>query len=273
MIKPRLTMKNNISRAWKNRNDLAISRFSRGPKTKQRGQGPRCRDVICLTDQYLRTSGAGIGAGIVIDGRLLRGATGTAGEIGHTTLDERGILCYCGNRGCLETMASATWTVDWVKKQLAQGASSWLRELWEADPDALRGETLVAAALQRDPLAGRAFDRVGRSLGLAIAAVAHLLGITRGIIGGRFARFGPVEQQVPVRVRPHIDEAGRAGVGECRPRDRATGSGRGLRTAASITSATSASGAPRTTALPGPSINTKRMSPAWAFLSTRMWCR
>ena len=54
----------------------------------------------CSNFAYIKAA-TGIGAGIVIDGRLLRGASGTAGEIGHTTLDESGPLCYCGNRGCL----------------------------------------------------------------------------------------------------------------------------------------------------------------------------
>src|SRR5437870_7951494 len=58
----------------------------------------------CSNFAYIKAA-TGIGAGIVLDGRLLRGASGTAGEIGHTTLDEEGALCYCGNRGCLETVA------------------------------------------------------------------------------------------------------------------------------------------------------------------------
>ena len=67
-------------------------------------------------------------------------------------------------------------------------------ELYAADPEAIQGETLVVAALQGDPLARRAFDRVGRSLGQAIAAVVHLLGLTRVVIGGRFARAWEVFQ-------------------------------------------------------------------------------
>ena len=115
-------------------------------------------------------------------------------EIGHITVEPDGQKCHCGNRGCLETLASAFWTVAWVKEQLAQGAPSWLQDLYVTDPDAIRGETLVAAALNRDPLALRAFDRVGRSLGQAIAAVVHLLGLSRVIIGGRFARAWEVFQ-------------------------------------------------------------------------------
>jgi glucokinase len=140
------------------------------------------------------TLGTGVGGGLILNNRLWLGAEGSAGEIGHLTVDPEGRRCHCGNRGCLETMASASWTVAWVKEQLAQGASSWLRELYEADPEAISGQTLVTAALQRDPLARRAFDRVGHSLGQAIAGVVHLLGLSRVVIGGRFARAWEVFQ-------------------------------------------------------------------------------
>jgi glucokinase len=140
------------------------------------------------------TLGTGVGGGLILNGQVWAGTQGTAGEIGHMTVDPEGNKCHCGNRGCLETMASASWTVTWVKEQLAQGASSWLRELYETDPDAIEGQTLVVAAQQADPLARRAFDRVGRSLGQAIASVVHLLGISRVVIGGRFARAWEVFQ-------------------------------------------------------------------------------
>jgi glucokinase len=143
-----------------------------------------------------------VGGGLILNGRLWSGAEGTSGEIGHMTVDPEGQKCHCGSRGCLETMASAFWTVAWVKEQLAQGASSWLRELYEADPDAIEGQTLVVAALQSDPLVRRAFDRVGRSLGQAIAAAVHLLGLTRVVIGGRFARAWEVFQ-APLQAELH----------------------------------------------------------------------
>ncbi|MHB9075449.1 MAG: ROK family protein [Desulfobaccales bacterium] len=140
------------------------------------------------------TLGTGVGGGLILNGQVWAGTQGTAGEIGHMTVDPEGRRCHCGNRGCLETLASGFWTVTWVKEQLAQGASSWLRELYEADPDAIEGQTLVVAAQQADPLARKAFDRVGRSLGQAIASVVHLLGISRVVIGGRFARAWEVFQ-------------------------------------------------------------------------------
>jgi glucokinase len=134
------------------------------------------------------TLGTGVGGGLILRGRLWPGSNGTTGEIGHITVDPEGRRCNCGNRGCLETVAAGAWAVVWVKEQLAQGAASWLQELYLQDPEALQGEALVAAARQGDPLARRAFDRVGKGLGQAIATVVHLLGITRVVIGGRFAQ-------------------------------------------------------------------------------------
>jgi len=134
------------------------------------------------------TLGTGVGGGLILNGRLWQGTAGTSGEVGHMTIDPAGKRCHCGNRGCLETHASGAWAVEWVKEQLAEGASSWLRELWETDPDALVGQTLEVAAQHRDPLALKAFERAGRALGVAIANVVHLLGLSRVVVGGRFSR-------------------------------------------------------------------------------------
>lgn len=134
------------------------------------------------------TLGTGVGGGLILNDRLWSGTAGTAGEVGHLTIDPEGRKCHCGNRGCLETMASGFWTSVWVREQLERGAASWLRELWEKDKEALDGETLVTAARLNDPLALRAFERVGQALGVAIADVVHLLGLSCIVIGGRFAR-------------------------------------------------------------------------------------
>ena len=139
-------------------------------------------------DQMLgMTLGTGVGGGLILNGRVWSGTAGTSGEVGHITIEPEGYKCRCGSRGCLETMASGSWTVAWVKDQLAQKEPSWLKELWEKDPEAIDGATLVVAAKMKDPLARRAFERVGQALGIAIADVVHLLGLSRIVIGGRFA--------------------------------------------------------------------------------------
>jgi glucokinase len=140
-------------------------------------------------DQMLGiTLGTGVGGGLILNGRLWSGTAGTAGEIGHVTIDPDGRKCQCGNRGCLETLASASWTVRYVKEQLEEGTPSWLSDLYERAPGAIDGETLVVAAQMSDPLALKAFERVGKALGIAIANVVHLLGLSRIVLGGRFTR-------------------------------------------------------------------------------------
>ncbi len=134
------------------------------------------------------TLGTGVGGGLILNGVLWPGTGGTAGEVGHITVEPDGEKCNCGSRGCLETVASGVRTVAWVKRELSGGAASWLRDLWQTDPEAIVGETLVVAARMKDPLALKAFERVGRYLAIAIADVVHLLGLTRVVLGGRFAR-------------------------------------------------------------------------------------
>ncbi|MBM4287737.1 MAG: ROK family protein [Deltaproteobacteria bacterium] len=134
------------------------------------------------------TLGTGVGGGLVLDNKLWRGGKGTAAEIGHITIDPEGERCNCGNYGCLETLASASWTVEWVAAQLEAGAASSLQAPWRQTPQEFSAYLIHQAAVAGDPLAQRAFQRVGRALGIAIADVVHLLGLQTIILGGKFAR-------------------------------------------------------------------------------------
>jgi predicted NBD/HSP70 family sugar kinase/biotin operon repressor len=146
----------------------------------------------CLNFAYIKAA-TGIGAGVVIDGRLLRGATGTAGEIGHTTLDEAGALCYCGNRGCLETVASGPAILQLVGP--------------------VGGETLTLARLVELALSGdvrcrRAISDAGREIGVAVAGLCNLINPERVIVGGLLSRTGELLLQ-PLRdsIRRHAVQA------------------------------------------------------------------
>ena len=130
----------------------------------------------CSNFAYVKAA-TGIGAGIVIDGRLLRGATGTAGEIGHTTLDEAGPLCYCGNRGCLETVASGPAIVELVGHM-------------NGEPLTLSRVVELAAA--GDLRCRRAIADAGREIGVAVAGLCNLINPERVIIGGLLSRAGDV---------------------------------------------------------------------------------
>jgi predicted NBD/HSP70 family sugar kinase len=130
----------------------------------------------CSNFAYIKAA-TGIGAGIVIDGQLLRGATGTAGEIGHTTLDEAGALCYCGNRGCLETVASGP---------------AILKLVGPVGGEMLTLARLVELALDGDLRCRRAISDAGREIGVAVAGLCNLINPERVIIGGLLSRTGEV---------------------------------------------------------------------------------
>ena len=128
----------------------------------------------CTNFTYIKAA-TGIGAGIVIDGRLLRGASGTAGEIGHTTLDGDGALCYCGNRGCLETVASGPAIVNLVG--IGDGAGLTLGRV-------------IAMAAEGDIRCRRALSDAGREIGIAIAGLCNLINPERVVVGGALSRAG-----------------------------------------------------------------------------------
>ena len=142
----------------------------------------------CSNFAYIKAA-TGIGAGLVVDGRLLRGASGTAGEIGHTTLDESGALCYCGNRGCLETVASGRAILELVGKG-------------RAEPMTL-GRVIELAA-DGDVRCRRAISDAGREIGVAVAGLCNLINPERVIIGGLLSRAGDLVLQ-PIResIRRH----------------------------------------------------------------------
>ncbi len=130
----------------------------------------------CSSFAYVKVA-TGIGAGIVIDGKLLRGATGTAGEIGHTTLDESGALCYCGNRGCLETVASGPAIIELVG-------------LLDGEVPSL--SRIVELAVAGDVRCQRAISDAGHEIGVAIAGLCNLINPERVIVGGLLSRTGEV---------------------------------------------------------------------------------
>jgi predicted NBD/HSP70 family sugar kinase/transposase-like protein len=127
--------------------------------------------------------GTGIGAGVVSDGRLLRGAAGVAGELGHVTVDPNGPMCRCGNRGCLETLV---------------GTDSLLATLAPNHPDGLTIERVVQLAVDDDRGVRRALADAGAVLGIALANAVNLLNPAAVIIGGEVSGAGEALIQ-PIR--------------------------------------------------------------------------
>jgi glucokinase-like ROK family protein len=128
----------------------------------------------------------GVGAGLVISGQIYRGPGGTAGEIGHITLDESGPVCRCGNRGCLETFAAARYVLPLLHS--AHGAD-------------LTIERMVQLARDGDPGCRRVIADVGRHIGSGVANLCNLINPSRMVLGGHLAEagelvLGPIRESV-----------------------------------------------------------------------------
>ncbi len=119
----------------------------------------------------------GFGAGIILEGTLFHGATGVSGEIGHTTVDENGDFCQCGNRGCLNTVASINRALELLAP---------------IHPEIDSTEKLLDAAAAGLPPAIRVLTDMGRASGVAIANVVNLINPEVIVVGGDLARAGEV---------------------------------------------------------------------------------
>ncbi|MBY8308635.1 ROK family protein [Vibrio fluvialis] len=123
----------------------------------------------------------GLGAGIILDGRVLQGRHGNIGELGHIQIDPNGKRCHCGNIGCLETVASSQAIREQVAERLAAGEASSLSEKAHED---ITIEDICAAVAEGDPLAVDVVETLGRYLGSAIAIVINLFNPEKVLIGG-----------------------------------------------------------------------------------------
>lgn len=118
------------------------------------------------------TLGTGLGCGIIVDGKILHGFSGFAGELGHYTVKENGRLCGCGKRGCLETYASATG----IKRTMLELLSSENGEtsFRKIAPDKINSKMIYDEAINGDQLALKAFEKTGEVLGKVLANVSAL---------------------------------------------------------------------------------------------------
>lgn len=130
------------------------------------------------------SAGIGLGGGVVIDGKLFRGATGYASEVGHMTIDPNGELCGCGKRGCLEAQVGPRAVLRRVRRTLESGVPSILCELAGGDPAALTFENVVQAAESDDPVALAALQAVGEQLGVGVSNLVNIFNPEMIVLGG-----------------------------------------------------------------------------------------
>ena len=138
------------------------------------------------------SAGIGLGAGIVLDGKLFRGSNGYASEVGHITVDPNGELCGCGKRGCWETQVGPRAVLTRVRQILEAGAPSVLCELLEGDLERLSFESVVQAASQDDPVALSALQEVGERLGVGVANLVNIFNPEMIVLGGGLNRASAI---------------------------------------------------------------------------------
>ena len=143
------------------------------------GAGERSREAVFLT------LGTGIGGALIAGGRLVRGAAGFAGELGHSTLVLGGIECPCGNQGCAERYVGNKGIVDAARRHPDFAEDSLLR-----DADSLTPRTLSLAANQGSKVGREVLAEVGRGLGGLLVTVVNILNPERVVIGGGVAQAG-----------------------------------------------------------------------------------
>lgn len=156
------------------------------------------------------TLGTGIGGGIVVDGKLLHGASDVAGEIGHITIETNGRRCGCGNDGCLEAYASGPAIARRTQEAISAGAESIITGLVKGDVAAITAQTVFQAAADGDPLALEVVQDTAKYLGVGVANLINILNPEVVVVCGGVTQAGdhlfvPLRREVTRRAfRPAV---------------------------------------------------------------------
>jgi glucokinase len=145
---------------------------------------------IGFDDMIYLTISTGIGGGIILRGRLLLGSRGLAGEIGHMVLQVGGPQCGCGNRGCLEALASGTAIGRQARTLAASGRAPAILAAAGGDPADVTSESVGEAAARGDKTAQDLLAHAGRYIGIGIANLMHLFNPQRFVLGGGVTAAG-----------------------------------------------------------------------------------
>ena len=143
------------------------------------GAGKNVESLVMIT------LGTGVGGGIILDGKLWRGADGFGGEVGHMTIYPGGPRCNCGNYGCLEVYSSATGIRRMVRETLADTNSrTSLRDLVKEEDPGRIPEVVMKAAEDGDEAALRIWEQFGTALGIGMASLVNILNVEMIVLGG-----------------------------------------------------------------------------------------
>ncbi len=166
------------------------------------GAGRGIHDLVYLV------VGTGIGGGIIIDDVLLQGVSGTAGEVGHMTIDVNGPRCGCGRPGHLEAMAAGPAIARMAADAIAAGRQSAVLAMAGGDPARITAQLVDDAAHQGDALARDVLEQAGYYLGVGVANLLNLINPRRVVIGGGVSKagdliFAPIRRTVQTLAFEH----------------------------------------------------------------------
>ncbi len=149
------------------------------------GAGKGYKNILCIA------IGTGIGGGIILDDKLMRGPTFSMGEIGHITLKKDGPLCGCGNYGCLEALGSTLAIIREVKKVIEAGESQIMKDLIDEGEE--MGTYMVCKAVEKgDKRAKEIMQEAGEWIGIGLSGVVNLINPEIIIIGGGVSLAGNI---------------------------------------------------------------------------------
>ncbi len=166
----------------------AVENITRAKTVAERGLGTGELDQDMIYVEFGRT---GIGAGIVIEGKLFYGAGYVAGEFGHTHMVEDGPACKCGSFGCLEAIAGASALESRLRKAIAEGGISSALALAGGDPDNITGWTVLQAAGHGDKICAEIVEQAANYLGIGLANLVNLFNPAVIVIDQRLSLAGP----------------------------------------------------------------------------------
>jgi glucokinase len=161
---------------------------------------------------FYATVGTGIGTGIILDGKIYHGRTGSAGEGGHVSIDYRGPICRCGKPGCIEILASGTAIARRAREALGAGRASSMIQLASGNVTAITGEIVGKASDNGDPLAREILSATIEMLALWLSNMVDLFDPEIIVIGGGAAAmlhpfFDQLRERVPkLAVNPRANE-------------------------------------------------------------------
>ncbi|HEY31485.1 MAG TPA: ROK family protein [Dehalococcoidia bacterium] len=136
------------------------------------------------------TLSTGIGAGVVIDGKIYAGSTGLASEPGHMIISDEGPECYCGSRGCWEPLASGTALANYARRRIQEGIKTSILDYVDGDAERVTAEVVHRAAQRGDALAKEVIARTAYYVGVGLANLINIFNPELIVIGGGLSNIG-----------------------------------------------------------------------------------